>query len=220
MAGRLRAFSIAMSVDGFIAGPNQTIEEPLGLGGERLHDWAVATRAFHDQHGMEGGPNDGGNSIDDRFIRRRVDGIGATIMGRNMFGPVRGEWPDESWRGWWGDDPPYHHPVFVLTHHARPPLQMGGGTTFHFVTDGIEAALQQAQAAAGDLDIALGGGASTIRQYLRAGLLDELHVAIAPILLGGGERVFDPADGPLGLEVREHVSSEAVMHVVFARAGR
>lgn len=214
MAG-LRAHNISVSVDGYAAGPRQSVDDPLGAGGERLHEWALATRTFQ---GADAGP-DADTGIDDAFMAAGDVGIGATIMGRNMFGPVRGAW-DEPWRGWWGDEPPYHHPVFVLTHHPRPPLEMSGGTTFHFVTDGIESALDQAFAAAGGRDVRLGGGASTIQQYLRAGLLDELHVAIVPILLGGGERLFDNLDGgPDKLRCVEFTSSPSVTHVRFARAG-
>ena len=197
---KLRAHNISMSIDGFMAGPDQTLDDPLGVRGEELHTWLFA---------------DDIADVDKDYFRQGTDGIGATIMGRNMFGPVRGEWPDESWRGWWGDDPPYHHPVFVLTHHPRAPIPMEGGTTFHFVTDGIEAALSAATEAAGGADIRLGGGASTIRQYAQAGLLDELHVVVVPIVLGGGERVFD---GPLdGFECVEFAASDAVAHARFAR---
>jgi dihydrofolate reductase len=214
---RLRVHNIAMSIDGFMAGPHQTLEDPMGIGGQGLHRWSLATRSFRRMHGMEGGET----GIDDDFIAAGDEGIGATIMGRNMFGPVRGSWAnDEEWRGWWGDNPPYHHPVFVLTHHARAPLEMEGGTTFHFVTDGIESALAQAVDAADGADVRLGGGASAIRQYLRAGLVDELHVAVVPILLGGGERVFDSLDGLEGgprYECVEWVPSGAVAHARFTR---
>jgi dihydrofolate reductase len=213
---KLRAHNIAMSIDGFMAGPHQTLEDPMGIGGQGLHQWSFATRSFRRMHGMEGGAA----GVDDDFIAAGDEGIGATVMGRNMFGPVRGPWaPDEEWRGWWGDDPPYHHPVFVLTNHARDPIEMDGGTTFHFVTDGIESALAQAVAAADGADVRLGGGASTIRQYLRAGLLDELHVAVVPILLGGGERVFDNLEGGPRYECVEWVPSGAVAHARFTKAG-
>jgi dihydrofolate reductase len=216
---KLRVHNFAVSLDGYGAGPDQSLDRPLGLGGERLHEWALATRSFHLQHGS---PDlDGETGLDDDFIARGVEGIGATIMGRNMFGPVRGPWGDTGWKGWWGDDPPFHHPVFVLTHHPHDPIPMAGGTTFHFVTDGIESALEQAFAAAGDQDVRLGGGASTIRQYLRAGLVDELHLAIVPVLLGVGERLFEHLDGAVdGYECVELVSSPRVAHVRLARTGR
>ena len=216
---KLRAHNIAVSVDGYAAGPRQSADDPLGAGGERLHEWVFATRTFRDRYGTgDGGPCDGtATGLDDIFMAAGDAGIGATIMGRNMFGPIRGAW-DEPWNGWWGDDPPYHHPVFVLTHHPRPPLAMAGGTTFHFVTGGIEAALDAAFTAAQGRNVRLGGGAATIKQYLRAGLLDELHLAIVPILLGSGERIFDHLDGgPHGLECVEFVASPAVTHVRFAR---
>jgi dihydrofolate reductase len=188
---KLRVHCLSMSLDGYVAGPDQSLDNPLGVGGERLHDWAVATRTGREI--ILGQPG-GTEGVDDGFMVRGFDGIGATIMGRNMFGPVRGEWAPvagEEWRGWWGPEPPYHHPVFVLTHHAHDPIEMDGGTTFFFVTDGIEAALDRARAAAGEGDIRLGGGAATVREYLRAGLVDDVHVAIAPVLLGAGERLFD-----------------------------
>lgn len=220
---KLRVHNFSISLDGYGAGPDQSRENPLGIGGERLHDWLVATRTFQRAHG--GDPSAGksvggeGGGIDDGFAAQAFENIGAWIMGRNMFGPVRGPWPDESWRGWWGDDPPFHAPVFVLTHHPRPPLSMKGGTTFHFVHDGIESALERAIDAAGGKDVLLGGGVSTIQQYLRAGLIDEMHLAIAPILLGGGERLFDHLDGgPRGYECIELVSSPAAAHVRLVRA--
>ena len=210
---RLRVHSLSISLDGYVAGPNQSLENPLGVGGERLHDWAFATRYFREVHGMKGGAT----GVDDEWARRDA-GVGATIMGRNMFGPIRGAWPDDDWKGWWGEDPPYHHPVFVLTHHAREPIEMKGGTTFHFVTDGIEAALEQARAAANGQDVRVGGGASVVRQYLDAGLIDELHVAIAPVLLGGGERLFENSrDLPANYECVELASSGAVAHVRIVR---
>jgi dihydrofolate reductase len=210
---KLRAHNISMSVDGFMAGPDQSLENPLGVGGAALHEWVFATRSGRKMIGEEGGAA----GLDDDFFVAGETGIGATVMGRNMFGPIRGEWPDDEWKGWWGDDPPYHHPVFVLTHHARDPLEMAGGTTFHFVTDGPETALQRAFEAAGGRDVRLGGGASTIQQYLRAGLLDELHVAIAPTLLGAGERLFpDKAEMP-GYACDEIASSAAAAHAVFRR---
>jgi dihydrofolate reductase len=207
---------ISMSLDGYVAGPDQSIDDPLGKGGEALHEWIIATRSWREQHGLEGGEA----NVDDRLAAGFSENIGATIMGRNMFGPVRGPWPDEAWRGWWGEDPPFHTPVFVLTHHERAPLEMEGGTTFHFVTDGIESALEQAVAAASGKDVTLGGGASTAQQYLRAGLVDELTVDVVPVLLGRGERLFDRLDGgPVGLEPVELVASPAVAHFRYARTG-
>src|SRR5213079_1650367 len=184
---KLRVHNFSVSLDGYGAGPAQSLDDPLGIGGEQLHEWVFATRSWHRMIGEDGGDE----GVDDRFVRAGEEGIGATVLGRNMFGPVRGPWPDERWKGWWGDNPPYHHPVFVLTHHPRSPITMEGGTTFHFVDVGIETALEQAFEAAGGADVRLGGGVSTVQQYMRAGLLDELHVAIAPILLGTGERLFD-----------------------------
>jgi dihydrofolate reductase len=207
-------FNITMSLDGYVAGPRQSLESPLGEGAERLHDWAVVTRNFRDAHGGEGGET----GLDDDRIAAWREGIGATIMGRNMFGPVRGPWQDDGWRGWWGDDPPFHTPVFVLTHHARDPIEMEGGTTFHFVTDGIESALEQAVAAAGERDVNIGGGAETARQYLRAGLVDELEVHVVPVLLGDGERLFDDlGDGLAGFRPTLLASSPAVAHFGFTR---
>lgn len=211
---KLRVHNLAMSLDGFAAGPHQSLVNPLGVGGERLHDWAFASRRWKAAHGLDGGDT----GLDDDFIGRGDDGIGATIMGRNMFGPVRGPWPDEAWNGWWGDNPPFHHPVFVLTHHPRPPLPMAGGTTFTFVTDGPEAALEQAFEAADGSDVRIGGGASTVQQYLRPKLIDEMHIAIVPILLGSGERLFDDAETvPQAYECVEFVSSPSVAHVRVAR---
>jgi len=211
---KVRVHNLAMSLDGFVAGPDQSVDNPLGVGGGRLHEWVFTTRTGRRMFGLEGG-DDG---VDERFMAAGDVGIGATIMGRNMFGPVRGPWPDHDWTGWWGAEPPYHHPVFVLTHHPRPPLAMAGGTTFHFVTNGVEAALEQAVAAAGGDDVRIGGGAATVRQFLRAGLIDDLHLAVVPILLGAGERLFD---GLAGVEERyecvEHTSSAGVTHVRLAR---
>ena len=210
---KLLVLNLATSLDGYSAGPDQSVDNPLGVGGERLHEWVFETRTGRQMIGREGGEE----GVDDDFIARGFTGIGATIMGRNMFGPIRGPWTDDSWTGWWGDDPPYHHPVFVLTHHARPSITMQGGTTFHFVTDGIEAALDRAREAAGDEDIRLGGGAATIREYLRAGLVDELHVPIVPILLGGGERLLDDLGSAVdGYECVELTASERVVHVRLA----
>jgi dihydrofolate reductase len=210
---KLRVHNISMSVDGFIAGPDQSLDNPLGVGGEALHEWVFATKTAQATHGMGEG---GATGIDDDFIARGDVGIGATVIGRNMFGPIRGEWTDD-WNGWWGPNPPYHHPVFVLTHHPREPLEMSGGTTFHFVTDGIEAAVTEAFEAADGADVRIGGGASTIRQCLRAGLVDEMHVAIVPVLLRSGERLFD-ADGDIsGYVCTNIVSSPAVSHALFVR---
>ena len=210
----LRVHNLAISVDGYAAGPDQTMDNPLGVGGERLHEWIFKTRYGRRMIGEEGGDE----GLDDQFLERGDAGIGATIMGRNMFGPIRGEWSDETWKGWWGPNPPYHHPVFVLTHHPRESIPMEGGTTFNFITDGIESALAQAFAAAGGLDVRLGGGAATIQQYLKAGLVDEMHVAIVPIFLGAGERLFDHLDGgPFGYECVELVSSPSVTHARFVR---
>jgi dihydrofolate reductase len=212
---KLRVHNFAISLDGYGAGPRQSPENPLGEGGEQLHEWAVATRAFRQLHGMDGGVE---NEVDERFISAGDAGIGATIMGRNMFGPVRGDWPDDTWTGWWGDNPPYHHPVFVLTHHPRPPVPKEGGTTFYFVDDGIASALRQAFDAAGGQDVRLGGGVSTIQEYLRARVVDELHVAMAPVLLGDGERLFDRLDGAMAqYECVEMVGSPAATHVRLVR---
>jgi dihydrofolate reductase len=213
---KLRVHSFAISLDGYGAGPNQSLDNPLGEGGRRLHNWAFATQGARQSFGMDGGET----GVDNDFWRRGDEGIGATIMGRNMFGPIRGPWEDDAWTGWWGDDPPYHHAVFVLTHHPRRSIPMKGGTTFHFVDQGIEAALEQALEAADGNDVRLGGGAATIQQYLRAGLIDEMHLAIAPILLGSGERLFDRlGGGPEGYEIVEHVCSPSVIHVRLARTG-
>jgi dihydrofolate reductase len=210
---KLRVHNLAMSVDGFVAGPDQGLEYPLGIGGPQLHEWVFETRTGRGMVGDEGGEA----GVDDDFVARGFTGIGAWIMGRNMFGPVRGPWQDDSWKGWWGDEPPYHNQVFVLTHHPRASIAMEGGTTFHFVTDGIEAALERAFDAADGDDVRLGGGAATVQQYLRAGLVDDLHVAIVPVLLGRGERLFvGLGGGPEGYECVEFVASPAVAHVRFA----
>ena len=218
----LRAHNLAVSLDGYLAGPRQGLDTPLGVGGERLHEWAFATPTFRRVHGLPAA--DGGHDeVDERFMVRGDEGIGATIMGRNMFGPFRGPWDAtpaaRDWTGWWGEEPPYHHPVFVLTHHAHEPITMKGGTTFHFVTDGPEAAWERAVEAAGGLDVRLGGGADAVQQYLRAGLLGELHLAIVPILLGGGERLFDHLDGgPTDMDVAEVAPSSRVTHVRLTRS--
>jgi dihydrofolate reductase len=212
---KLRVQSFSISLDGYGAGPNQSLQNPLGERGETLHTWFRDTRTFQRMLGNESKGSDG---PDEDFAARGFENIGAWILGRNMFGPVRGPWPDDAWKGWWGDEPPYHAPVFVLTHHARAPLAMKGGTTFHFVTDGIEAALARAREAAGGKDVRLGGGVSTIRQYLQAGLVDEMHLAIAPVLLGSGEALLAGIDLPaLGFKVTEHVPTPHATHVVLRK---
>ena len=213
--GQVRVAGFALSLDGFGAGPEQSLEDPLGKGGPELHKWLVGTRTFKAMFGAAGGRE----GVDDGFAHRSMDGFGAFILGRNMFGPVRGAWPDDSWKGWWGDNPPYHAPTFVLTHHPRDPIVMEGGTTFHFVTDGIHAALERARDAAGEADIKIGGGVSTVRQYLQAGLVDALHFAISPILLGRGEAMFEGLDFPaLGYRVVETTATELATHVMLGRA--
>jgi dihydrofolate reductase len=211
---RLRVQSFAISIDGYGAGPDQDLQNPLGVGGPELMEWFFPTRAWRRMHGDDGGET----GIDDGFAERGFAGIGAWILGRNMFGPVRGPWPEESWKGWWGEDPPYHTPVFVLTHHPRAPLRMAGGTQFRFVTEGIRAALERATAAAGGGDVRLGGGVSTVRQYLRAGLIDELHLAIRPVLLGTGEHLLHGIDmRALGYECARYVAGERATHVVLRK---
>jgi dihydrofolate reductase len=212
---KLRVESFTISLDGFGAGPDQDINNPLGVGGTALHGWAMATRTFRNHvFGMDGGEE----GIDDDFAARGFNNVGAWILGRNMFGPVRGPWPDESWRGWWGDNPVYHVPVFVLTHHPRPPLVMEGGTTFHFVTDGIVVALERARDAAGGKDVRLGGGVNVIQQYLRERLIDEMHIAMSPVLLGSGERLFEGVNLPgLGYACIQHVASPRATHIVLCR---
>lgn len=213
---KLRVHCFSLSLEGYGAGPDQSIENPLGAGGEALHAWAVATRSFQRMVGKDGGTT----GIDDGFVARGFDGIGSWILGRNMFGPIRGQWPDDSWKGWWGDTPPYHSDVFVLTHHARAPLTMQGGTTFHFVSDGIESVLERAKAAAKGKDVRLGGGVATIRQYMQARLIDEMHLAVASVPLGTGENLFTGLDLPqLGYRTIEHVPSQAVTHIVLAKQG-
>ena len=212
---RVRVESFTISLDGYGAGPNQDIDNPLGIGGTDLHQWLFPTRTF--QRALFG--KDGGTTgVDDDFAARGFENVGAWILGRNMFSPLRGPWPDMNWKGWWGDNPPYHVPVFILTHHARPPIEMEGGTTFHFVTGGIRDALERAREAAGGMDVRVGGGPNTIQQYLRESLIDELHIAIAPVLLGGGERLFEGVDlRALGYECVEFVASEKATHVVLRR---
>jgi dihydrofolate reductase len=211
---RVKVASFGMSIDGFSAGPRQSLDDPLGVGGPSLMGWFFPTRTFKRMHGDGGGET----GIDDDFAARGFEKVGAWILGRNMFGPVRGPWPDDSWRGWWGDEPPYHVPVFVLTHHARKSLEMEGGTTFHFVTDGIHAALDAARRVAGERDVRIGGGADTVRQYLRAGLVDEVHLAVSATLLGQGEALLAGIDLPaLGFKCTESVTSPRAMHVVLSK---
>jgi dihydrofolate reductase len=211
---RLRVQSFSVSIDGYGAGPKQSLDNPLGVGGMGLHQWAFATRTFQRMFGNDGGAM----GVDEDFAARGFAHVGAWILGRNMFGPVRGPWPDDRWKGWWGDEPPYHVPVFVLTHHARPSITMAGGTFFHFVTDGIHAALERARQAAGGRDVRLGGGVATIRQYLHAGLVDEMHLAISPVLLGSGEPLLAGIDLlSLGYQVTEHVTTPATTHVVLTK---
>ena len=212
---KLRVNAFSVSADGFGAGSDQGLEHPLGRGGEQLHDWFVPTRTFQQKVQRKDGGTIG---ADDDFAERSFENLGAWIMGRNMFGPVRGPWPDHAWKGWWGANPPYHVPVFVLTHHPRPPLEMQGGTVFHFITEGIESALDQARSAAKGKDVRIGGGAGTIRQYLKASLIDEMHIAVSPIILGRGEPLFEGIDlTALGYRVRERVLSDAAMHLVLER---
>jgi dihydrofolate reductase len=207
-------FRISLSLDGFVAGPNQTLEEPLGVGGEGLHEWVVALEAWRRAHGKEGGLVNEST----RVMEEELTNIGATIMGRNMFGGGPGRWNESKpWTGWWGRTPPFHHPVFVLTHHPREPLVMEGGTTFTFVTDGIESAYEQARRAAGEKDVALGGGAQAAQQYLNAGLVDEMYLHQVPILLGGGERLFDTVSDLHGLTLTETLATPEVVHLKFVR---
>ncbi|CAG0983573.1 hypothetical protein PHYC_01899 [Phycisphaerales bacterium] len=220
---KLRIHCLGLSLDGYAAGPRQSVSEPMGVGGMALHEWFFPTRTFKKMAadmGMDPGEGAGATGVDDAFAARGFDGLGAWILGRNMFGPVRGPWPDDSWKGWWGTNPPYHVPVFVLTHHPREPLTMDGGTTFHFVTGGIREAYDRAMAAAKGRDVRLGGGANTIRQYLSARLVDEMHLAVGPALLGSGEHLLGGLDLPaLGYVVTEHASGQGAMHVVIGRKG-
>ncbi len=210
---RVRVAAFGLSLDGYGAGAGQSLENPLGRGGEGLHEWMIPTRTFQALGGK-----DGSTGIDDEFARRSFENVGAWIMGRNMFGPVRGPWPDETWRGWWGDNPPYHVPVFVLTHHERAPLEMEGGTVFHFVTGGPNEALDRARQAAGGNDIRIGGGVSTVRQYIEADVIDEMHLTIAPIALGRGEHLLAGIDLPgLGFDVTEHAATDKALHVVMSK---
>jgi dihydrofolate reductase len=212
---RLRVHSFSISIDGYGAGPHQDLQHPLGVGGPALFDWFFHTRTWQRMHGNE----DGETGVDDDIAARGFVEIGAWILGRNMFGPVRGPWPDDNWKGWWGEEPPYHTPVFVLTHHPRAPLRMKGGTVFWFVTDGIHVALEQARDAADGRDVRLGGGVSAIRQYLRAGLIDEVHLTIAPVLLGAGEHLLNGIDTRvLGYDCAEHVAGvRAAAHVILRK---
>jgi dihydrofolate reductase len=212
---KLRVNAFTLSLDGFGAGPDQTLQNPLGVGGEDLHKWMIGTHTFRKMvMGKEGGTTD----TDDDFAVRSFDNVGAWILGRNMFGPIRGEWPDDNWKGWWGTNPPYHVPVFVLTHYKRDPIEMEGGTTFHFVTGGIHDALDQAKAAAGGKDVRVGGGVSTIRQYLKEKLIDELHLAVSPVLLGKGENLFAGLDMlELGYQCTEQVATALATHVTIKR---
>jgi dihydrofolate reductase len=211
---KLSVCSFGISMDGYGAGPNQDLHHPLGVGGEALHEWVFGTRTFHKMLGKDGGAT----GIDDDFMARGFADVGAWIIGRNMFGPLRGPWPDDNWKGWWGDNPPYHTPVFVLTHHPRAAIEMDGGTTFHFVTDGIHAALKRAAAAAKGQGVRVGGGAATIREFLRAGLIDEMHLAMSPVLLGSGEPLLEGIDTPkLGYQCAEHIHTPKATHFVIRK---
>jgi len=214
---RLLVRNFSISLDGYAAGPHQDLDHPLGIGGTQLHEWLFATRSGAEMIGREGGSQ----GVDDDFFLERQSGVGATIMGRNMFGPIRGPWGDSEWTGWWGEEPPFRHPVFVLTHQPHAPIEMEGGTTFHFVDGGIEAALSAAFEAAGDQDVLVGGGAATIRQYLRESLIEEMHLVVVPVLLGGGERLFDDLGPSTGnYHCVERVCSPSVTHFRIARTGR
>ncbi|MEO8020145.1 MAG: dihydrofolate reductase family protein [Pseudomonadota bacterium] len=211
---KVRVLSLALSFDGFGAGPDQSLENPLGVNGPEMFEWFFATRVWRKMHGQEGGDT----GVDNAMAEASFENMGAWILGRNMFGPVRGPWPDESWKGWWGDEPPYHVPTFVLTRHARPPLVMKGGTTFHFVTGGIQEALERAREAAGNRDVRIGGGMATIRQYLEARVIDDLHLAVRPVLLGRGEPLFSGLDlRALGYECTKSVTGERATHVFINR---
>ena len=211
---KLRVLSFAVSIDGYSAGPNQDLQNPLGVRGPELMDWFFHTRSWRKMHGEV----DGETGIDDGIAAQGFAGIGAWIIGRNMFGPVRGDWPDEAWKGWWGEEPPYHTPVFVLTHHPRPILKMRGGTDFHFVTDGIHAALERATAAANGRDVRLGGGAATVRQFLRARLIDDLHLPLRPVLMGSGEKLWDGIDmHALGYECADTIAGERATHLFLRK---
>ncbi len=212
---KVRVACFAISLDGYGAGPRQALENPLGVGGTGLHQWFFPTRTFQS---MLFGKDEGTTGLDDDYARRGIENLGAWILGRNMFAPMRGAWADEAWKGWWGDNPPYHVPVFVLTHHPRKSIEMAGGTTFHFVTGGIDEALFRAGEAAGAKDIRIGGGVQTVRQFVQAGYVDEMHLVVSPVLLGSGEHLLSGLDLPaLGFRVAEHAASQAAMHVVLAR---
>ncbi|KKZ85861.1 deaminase [Rhizobium phaseoli] len=211
---KVRVGGFSVSLDGFGAGPEQSLNDPLGKRGPEMFQWFFHTRTFRAMTGKD----DGSEGIDQDYAARAMAGFGAFILGRNMFGPIRGEWPDDAWKGWWGPNPPYHAPTYILTHYPREPIVMEGGTTFHFITGGIEEALDKAKAAAGDKDVKIGGGVATVRQYLQAGLVDELHFAVAPVVLGKGEAMFAGIDLPaLGFRVTEHVASEHATHIVLAK---
>ncbi|WP_443748644.1 dihydrofolate reductase family protein [Asticcacaulis solisilvae] len=211
---KVKVAGFGVSLDGFSAGTDQSLENPLGVRGPEIFQWFFPTRTFREMVGKD----DGETGPDDDFARRAMDGFGAFILGRNMFGPIRGEWPDDEWKGWWGDNPPYHAPTFILTHHPRAPIEMLGGTTFHFVSDGIDSALEQARAAAGGKDIKIGGGVETVRQYIQAGHVDEIHLAVAPVVLGQGEALFQGLDlRALGYRTVEHVATGRATHIVLAR---
>ena len=215
---KVRVAAFAISLDGFGAGPRQDLQNPLGVRGTELHGWFFTTETFKKMTGHPGDKTGGTTGVDNEMAMKSFENVGAWILGRNMFGPVRGPWPDDSWKGWWGDEPPYHVPVFVLTHHARAPLEMKGGTTFHFVTDGIESALEQAKRAAGSRDVRIGGGVATLRQYMNAGLIDELHLAMSPVLLGEGENLFAGMNlYELGFNVVKTVAGENATHMVIAK---
>ncbi len=211
---RVVVSGLSLSIDGFGAGPEQSLENPLGKRGSELHQWLFGTRTFRAMIGQPGGSK----GVDEDYAARAMEGFGAFILGRNMFGPIRGDWPDEAWKGWWGDNPPYHAPTFILTHHRRDPIEMEGGTTFHFVTEGVQAALVPAKAAAGGKNVKIGGGVATIRQYLEAGLIDEMHLAISPVVLGRGEAMFAGIDLPaLGFRVTEHAATELATYIELGK---
>lgn len=211
---KVKVAGFSVSLDGFAAGPDQSLENPLGVYGPELFQWFFPTRTFRQMQGKEGGDT----GPDDRFAERSMAGFGAFILGRNMFGPVRGEWPDDAWKGWWGDNPPYHAPTFILTHHPRPPIEMRGGTTFHFVTGGIDEALHAARRVAGSKDVKIGGGTQTVRQYVKAGHVDEIHLALSPVALGQGESLFSGLDlRALGYRTVEHAATERATHIVLAK---
>lgn len=211
---KIKVMCFSISLDGYGAGPSQSLKDPLGLRGTEVHNWMFPTKAF----GKMIGRNDGSEGTDNDFIERSFENIGAWIMGRNMFGPIRGDWPDDEWKGWWGEEPPYHVPVFVLTHHERKPIKMKGGTVFHFITGGIEAAIEKARETADGKDIRIGGGVSTIRQFLQAGYIDEMHFALSPIFLGSGEHLFSGIDvADLGFNKIQRLNGEGTTHIVLAK---